>query len=168
MIFTRIRIFILIHWQLIVCCLGSFHHKISNFQNQKCRFLLAILLGTNILYHHLQYNHHMSQNWQNKSREIYNLGILKFQKIQIIFEHMQRGYRKCSPSLSPGSVQQSSVESNVLPAQLLDPQTKFPLQSLSQSQSPSPTLHCFDEEQHESPPSHPKIRIYHLARSFTP
>ena len=61
-----------------------------------------------------------------------------------------------------GSVQQSSVESNVLPAQLSAPQTKFSLQSLSESQSPSPILHWFDEVQQLSPPLHPTIRILHL------
>jgi hypothetical protein len=53
---------------------------------------------------------------------------------------------------SPGNWQQSSVESKPEPRQLLVPQTSFPAQSLSESQSPSPTPHW--PTQQELPPSH--------------
>ena len=49
-------------------------------------------------------------------------------------------------------VQQSSVELNVSPTQLLLPQIRLPLQSLSESQSPSLIPHWLDEVQQSLPP----------------
>ena len=52
--------------------------------------------------------------------------------------------------------QQSSVESKagLARSQLSTPQTRLPSQSLSLSQSPSPSTHCFNGEQQELPPLH--------------
>ena len=49
-------------------------------------------------------------------------------------------------------VQQSSPEVNVSPTQLACPQIKLPLQSLSESQSPSLLPHWLDEVQQSLPP----------------
>ena len=53
-----------------------------------------------------------------------------------------------------GPIQQSSVESNPAPTQLLVPQTPE-RQCPSWSQSPSPSPHMLSELQQESPPLHP-------------
>ena len=50
-------------------------------------------------------------------------------------------------------MQQSAYEDHLLPVipglQLSVPQIRLPAQSPSRSQSPSPTLHLFDDEQHD-------------------
>ena len=55
--------------------------------------------------------------------------------------------------LNVPKVQQSSVESKFGPLQLSYPHTRSPLQSTSESQSPSLTPHWLDSVQHESSPS---------------
>ena len=55
---------------------------------------------------------------------------------------------------TPESQQQSSVVSNVRPAQLLSPHFRRPLHWLSKSQSPSPLSHMLIQEQQKSPPLH--------------